>query len=134
MVKSKSKWGNQYTPEFKQQMVELVRAGRAPKQLSREFGCSYWSIQSWVKQADRDTGRGNGGLTSAERQELTRLKRENRQLKEEREILSKAAAWFAQERRVCKILCARHSMRTWRSYATYQEEPGGRCRPACHSL
>ena len=36
--------------------------------------------------------------------------------------------------RVCKILCARHSMRTWRSYATYQEEPGGRCRPACHSL
>ena len=78
-------------------MVELVRAGRAPKQLSREFGCSYWSIQSWVKQADRDAGRGNGGLTTAERQELTRLKRENRQLKEEREILSKAAAWFAQE-------------------------------------
>jgi transposase len=75
-------------------MVELVRAGRAPKQLSREFGCSYWSIQSWVKQADRDAGRGNGGLTSAERQELTRLKRENRQLKEERKILSKAAAWL----------------------------------------
>ncbi len=94
MAKSKSKWGNRYTPEFKQQMVELVRAGRAPKQLSREFGCSYWSIQSWVKQADRDVGRGNGGLTSAERQELTRLKRENRQLKEEREILSKAAAWL----------------------------------------
>ena len=41
MAKSKSKWGNRYTPEFKQQMVELVRAGRAPKQLSREFGCSY---------------------------------------------------------------------------------------------
>ena len=78
-------------------MVELVRAGRPPKQLSREFGCSYWSIQSWVKQADRDTGRGNGRLTSAERQELTQLKRENRQLKEEREILSKAAAWFSQE-------------------------------------
>ena len=71
-----------------------MRAGRAPKQLSREFGCSYWSIQSWVKQADRDAGRGSGGLTSAERQELTRLKRENRQLKEEREILSKAAAWL----------------------------------------
>ena len=94
MAKSKSKWGNRYTAEFKQQMVELVRAGRAPKQLSREFGCSYWSIQSWVKQADRDAGRGNGGLTSAERQELTRLKRENRQLREEREILSKAAAWL----------------------------------------
>ena len=41
---------------------------------------------------------------------------------------------YSQCARVCKILCARHSMRTWRSYATYQEEPGGRCRPACHSL
>jgi transposase len=97
MAKSKSKWGNRYTPEFKQQMVELVRAGHAPKQLSREFGCSYWSVQSWVEQADRDSSRGNGGLTTAGRQELTRLKRENRQLNEEREILSKAAAWFAQE-------------------------------------
>lgn len=97
MVKSKSKWGNRYTPEFKQQMVELVRAGREPKQLSREFGCSYWSILTWAKQADRDAGRGDGGLTMAERQELTRLKRENRRLKEEREILAKAAAWFAQE-------------------------------------
>jgi|SRR5215469_2353641 len=94
---AKSKWGARYTPEFKQQMVELVRAGRSAKQLSHEFGCSYWSIQTWVKQAARDGGHGDGGLTTAERQELTRLRRENRQLKEEREILSKATAWFAQE-------------------------------------
>src|SRR5271157_1005121 len=84
----KSKRSNRYAPEFRQQMVELVRAGRKPVQLSKEFGCSVWSIRGWVKQADRDAGRGDGGLTSAERAELTKLKRE---------ILSKAAAWFAQE-------------------------------------
>jgi transposase len=94
---AKSKMANRYTPEFRQQMVELVRAGRKPKQLSQEFGCSHWSIKSWVKQAERDGGRGDGGLTSAERAEFTKLKREVRQLKLEREILSKAAAWFAQE-------------------------------------
>ena len=86
-----------YTPEFRQQMVELVRAGRTYADLEKEFGCTGWSIRQWVKQADRDLGRGDGGLTSAERQELTRLRRENRQLKLEREILSKAAAWFAKE-------------------------------------
>ena len=94
---AKSKMANRYTPEFRQQMVELVRAGRKPKQLSQEFGCSHWSIKSWVKQAERDAGRGDGRLTSAERAEFTKLKREVRQLKLEREILSKAAAWFAQE-------------------------------------
>jgi transposase len=52
----------------------------------------------WVKQADRDRGRGDGGLTTAEREELSRLRRENRKLREEREILSKAAAWFANEK------------------------------------
>lgn len=86
-----------YTPEFRRQMVELVRAGRNFSELSNEFGCSLWSIRYWVKQADRDAGLGDGGLTTAERQELTRLRRENRQLKIEREILSKAAAWFAKE-------------------------------------
>jgi transposase len=94
---AKSKMGNRYAPEFKQQMVELVRAGRPPKQLSKEFGCSVWSIRGWVHQADRDAGRGDGGLTTAERQELVKLRRENRQLKMEREILAKATAWFAQE-------------------------------------
>lgn len=94
---AKSEMGNRYAPEFKQQMVELVRAGRPPKQLSKEFGCSVWSIRGWVHQADRDAGRGDGGLTTAERQELVKLRRENRQLKMEREILAKATAWFAQE-------------------------------------
>jgi transposase len=86
-----------YTPEFRRQMVELYRAGRGFDELAKEFGCTSWSIRQWVKQADRDVGRGDGGLSTAERQELTRLRRENRQLKMEREILSKAAAWFANE-------------------------------------
>jgi len=86
-----------YPPEFRQQMVELVRAGRTPEELSREFEPTAQSIHNWVAQADRDGGRRKDGLTTAEREEMVRLRRENRQLKVEREILSKAAAWFAQE-------------------------------------
>lgn len=97
MGKSKQKSGARYTPEFRRQMVGLVRAGRKACELGREFGVTSWSIGRWVAQANRDAGRGDGGLTTAERQELARLRRENRQLKLEREILSKAAAWFAQE-------------------------------------
>jgi transposase len=86
-----------YTPEFKRQMVDLALGGRSPASLAKEFGPSAWTIALWVKQAKRDVGKGDGGLTSAEREELLRLRRENRKLKEEREILSKAAAWFATE-------------------------------------
>lgn len=86
-----------YPEEFRQQLIDLVRAGRTPEELAREFEPSAESIRNWVKQADRDGGRRHDGLTSTEREELTRLRRENRQLKQEREILSKAAAWFAQE-------------------------------------
>jgi transposase len=86
-----------YTPEFRRQMVALARSGRTPASLSREFGPTAMTIGTWIKQAGRDAGEGDGGLTSTEREELTRLRRENRRLKEEREILSKAAAWFATE-------------------------------------
>jgi transposase len=78
-------------------MVELVQAGRSPEELAREFEPTAQSIRNWVAQAARDAGRGDGGLTTTERQELNRLRRENRQLRLEREILSKAAAWFARE-------------------------------------
>jgi transposase len=88
---------NRYAPEFRRQMVELVRVGRKPGELSREFGPSSWTIALWVKQAAREAGKGDGGLTTVEREELVRLRREIRKLKEEREILSKAAAWFATE-------------------------------------
>ena len=86
-----------YTPEFKRQMVDLARSGRSPASLSKEFGPTAWSISLWARQDKRDAGKGDGGLTTSEREELSRLRRENRKLKEEREILSKAAAWFATE-------------------------------------
>ena len=86
-----------YAPEFRRQMVELVRAGRNPADLAREFEPSGESIRHWVHQADRDEGRRQDGLSTAEREELRKLRRENRRLREERDILAKAAAWFARE-------------------------------------
>ena len=86
-----------YSSGFREQMVELVRSGRSPEELAREFEPSAQSIRNWVGQADRDEGRSHDGLTSAEREELRRLRRENRRLRQEREILAKAAAWFARE-------------------------------------
>jgi len=88
---------NAYPPEFRRQMVELVRAGRTAQELSREFEPSAGAIRNWVRQADLDEGRREDGLTTDERKELRRLRRENKQLKMEREILAKAAAWFAGE-------------------------------------
>src|SRR4029077_13903539 len=78
-----------YPPEFRRQMVDLVRAGRSPEELAREFEPTAQSIRNWLAQWDRNAGRGDGGLTTAEREELSRLRRENRQLRLEREILSK---------------------------------------------
>ena len=86
-----------YPPEYRARMVELVWAGRTPEELGREFEPTAQSIRSWVNQANLDEGRRADGLTSTEREELRRLRRENRQLKLEREILAKATAWFARE-------------------------------------
>jgi transposase len=86
-----------YTPEFRRQMIELARSGRSPESLSKEFEPTAQAIRNWVAQAERDAGRRDGGVTTAERDEITRLRREVRQLKLERDILSKAAAWFARE-------------------------------------
>lgn len=86
-----------YSSEFRRQMVELVRSGRTPESLSREFEPSAESIRNWVRQSELDEGRREDGLTSAEREELSRLRREVLRLREEQEILAKAAAWFARE-------------------------------------
>lgn len=89
-----------YSPEFRRQMIDLVRAGRDPADLSREFEPSSQAIRNWVALADRQEGRREekgGGLTTSERDELARLRRENKQLRLERDILSRAAAWFARE-------------------------------------
>ena len=86
-----------YPPELRRRMVELVRSGRSPDSLAEEFEPSSESIRNWVKQADRDSGKRQDGLTTEEKDELARLRRENRTLREERAILAKAAAWFARE-------------------------------------
>ena len=86
-----------YTPEFRQQMIELVASGRTPEQLSHEFEPSAPTIRNWVVQAQRDQGLRHDGPTSATLEENRILRRENKRLRQEREILSKAAAWFARE-------------------------------------
>lgn len=86
-----------YPPEYRRRIVELARSGRTLSSLEKEFEVSENSIRNWLKQADLDEGRRADGLTTDEREELSRLRRENRSLREEREILKKAAAWFAQE-------------------------------------
>lgn len=86
-----------YPEEFRRQMVELVRTGRTPEELAREFEPCGETIRNWVKQADLDDGRRQDGLTTEEKKEMRELRREVRQLRVEREILKKAAAWFARE-------------------------------------
>lgn len=86
-----------YPREIRQQLVEMVRAGRTPEELAQEYEPSAGSIRNWVAQSERDAGQRSDGLSSEERQELRRLRREVRQLRMERDILKKAAAWFARE-------------------------------------
>ena len=92
-----------YAPEFRRQMVDLVRAGRDPADLAREFEPSAPAIRNGVDAADRQVGRKPAPvpdtpvLTGPEKEELLRLRRENKQLRLERDILSRATAWFARE-------------------------------------
>ena len=86
-----------YPPEFRHKMVELVRSGSFPTELARDFECFADTIRKWVRQTDLDEGRRDDGLTSHDRVELRRLRRESRQFRLEREILAKATAWFARE-------------------------------------
>jgi transposase len=87
-----------YPPEFREEAVHLVReGGKSIGQVAKDLGIADQSLRNWVKQADLDAGRRTDGLTTEERAELRRLRRENRVLREERAILVKAAAFFAQE-------------------------------------
>ena len=86
-----------YAAEYRRRIVELARGGRSITALAREFEPTVETIRQWVKQAGLGEGLRSDGLTTTEREELNRLRREIRVLREEREILAKAAAWFAQE-------------------------------------
>ncbi len=87
---------NPYPTEFREQLVALARAGRSVESLAREYEPCAATIHDWVKQADADGGERYDRLTSDELEELRHLRREVKQLRQERDILSKAAAWFAQ--------------------------------------
>lgn len=86
-----------YPEEFREQILELIQAGGTPDELAKEFEPTAQTIRNWIKQSELDTGQRHDGLTSDEKAELARLRKENKQLRLEREILSKAAAWFARE-------------------------------------
>ena len=92
-----SKRRGRYTPEYRERLVELARGGRSPASLAREFEPSEQTIRNWVRRADVDEGLRSDGTTTEARRELRRLERENRRLRMERDILKKAAAWFARE-------------------------------------
>ena len=95
---SKQAYVKPYPREFREQVVKLAQAGdRLPSEIAAEFEISVDSVRRWVQQAERDQGLRSDGLRSEERAELARLRRENRRLRQEREILAKAAAWFARE-------------------------------------
>lgn len=87
---------NPYPAEFREQLVELARTGRSVESLAREYEPCAATIHEWIRQATADDGSQPSSLTSEEREELRRLRREIKQLRQERDILSKAAAWFAQ--------------------------------------
>ncbi len=86
-----------YDPEFKKRAVQLVvTEGLSKQQVARDLGCSYESLRNWVKQHEIDAGQ-RAGPSSEDLEELRKLRRENKILREEREILRKAAAFFARE-------------------------------------
>ena len=94
----KGKTHRPYAPEYRAEAVRLVReGGRTPRQLAADLGCSEEAIRNWLKQADLDAGRRTDGLTTEERVRLRQLEAENRTLRLERDLLKKAAAFFARE-------------------------------------
>ena len=95
---SKREYVKPYPKEFREQVVKMARTGRRrPHEIAEEFGISPHSVLRWVKQADLGTDRRRDGLTMSERKELAQLRRDVRWLRMEREILARAAAWFARE-------------------------------------
>jgi transposase len=101
MERRKPRARRSFTPAFKAEIVELCQRGdRSIGQVARDFDLTETAVREWVRQAERDAGtRGDGGLTSQERQELSALRRENRRLQQDVEILKRATAFFVKETR-----------------------------------
>jgi transposase len=101
MARKKPRPRRSFTPEFKADIVERCRVGdRTVGQVAKDFDLTETAVREWVKQAERDEGRRvDGGLTSSEREELAQLRRDNRRLREDVEILKRATAFFAKETR-----------------------------------
>lgn len=87
-----------FPPEFRQRAIELVRTSDKPLgEVARELGISRSCLQNWIRQEKADAGDGSAGLSSAEKKELAELRRRNRQLEMENDVLKRAAAYFARE-------------------------------------
>ena len=100
MERRKPRARRSFTPEFKAEIVALCQRGdRSIGQVARDFDLTETAVREWVRQAERDAGTGDGGLTSAERQELSALRRENQRLRQDVEILKRATAFFVKETR-----------------------------------
>ena len=100
MGKKKPRPRRSFTPEFKAEIVELCQRGdRSVGQVAKDFDLTETAVREWLRQAERDAGTGDGGLTTSEREELNQLRREARRLREDVEILKRATAFFAKETR-----------------------------------
>src|SRR5215213_442473 len=97
MVFSMPKTRPAYPEQFRREAIELLRAGRSPRELAEALGVSEQTLRNWRRQAQVDRHERDDGLTSDEREELRRLRRENARLKQERDLLKRAAAFFARE-------------------------------------
>ena len=97
MVSSMPKTRPAYPPEFRREAVQMLRAGRTPRELAESLGVSEQTLRNWRRQDQVDRHERDDGLTSDEREELRRLRRENARLKQERDLLKRAAAFFAAE-------------------------------------
>jgi transposase len=97
MVSTVPKTRPAYPPEFRREAVQMLRAGRTPKELAQSLGVSEQTLRNWRRQDQVDRHERDDGLTSDERDELRRLRRENARLKQERDLLKRAAAFFAAE-------------------------------------
>ena len=97
MVSTVPKTRPAYPDEFRREAVQMLRAGRTPRELAESLGVSQQTLRNWRRQAQVDRYERDDGLSTDEREELRRLRRENARLKQERDLLKRAAAFFARE-------------------------------------